>query len=39
MGNTVLSAYLVDNFPEYALETITFYTVIINVRSEFSRLQ
>jgi hypothetical protein len=30
-GNTVLSAYIVDNYPEHANEVITFYTVIINV--------
>ncbi|KIW02725.1 uncharacterized protein PV09_06159 [Verruconis gallopava] len=31
MGNTVLSSYLVDNYPDYANEVITFYTVIINL--------
>ena len=31
MGNTILSAYIVDNYPEYANEVITFYSVIINV--------
>ncbi|KAH8692165.1 putative MFS transporter [Talaromyces proteolyticus] len=31
MGNTVLSAYIVDNYPEHANEVITFYTVIINI--------
>lgn len=31
MGNTVLSAYIVDNYPDYANEIITFYSVIINV--------
>jgi MFS family permease len=31
MGNTVVSAYIVDNYPEHANEVITFYTVIINV--------
>ncbi|KAE8552068.1 hypothetical protein TMatcc_002077 [Talaromyces marneffei ATCC 18224] len=30
-GNTVLSAYIVDNYPEHANEVITFYTVIINL--------
>ena len=34
MGNTVLSAYIVDNYPDYANEVITFYTVIINVSSD-----
>jgi MFS family permease len=31
VGNTVLSTYIVDNYPEHAMEAITFYTVIINV--------
>lgn len=31
MGNTILSAYIVDNYPEYANEVITFYSVVINV--------
>lgn len=31
MGNTVLSTYIVDNYPEYANEVITFYSVMINV--------
>ncbi|TVY29260.1 putative transporter [Lachnellula hyalina] len=31
MGNTILSAYIVDNYPEYANEVITFYSVIINM--------
>ena len=30
-GNTTLSAYIVDNYPEHAIEVITFYSVIINV--------
>ncbi|EXJ93259.1 hypothetical protein A1O1_01650 [Capronia coronata CBS 617.96] len=30
-GNTVLSAYIVDNYPDYANEVITFYSVIINL--------
>jgi hypothetical protein len=30
-GNTVLSSYIVDNYPDYANEVITFYSVIINV--------
>ncbi|EED14835.1 MFS transporter, putative [Talaromyces stipitatus ATCC 10500] len=30
-GNTVLSAYIVDNYPDHANEVITFYTVIINL--------
>ncbi|KUJ21877.1 putative MFS transporter [Mollisia scopiformis] len=31
IGNTVLSTYIVDNYPEHAMEVITFYTVIINM--------
>lgn len=31
MGNTVLSTYIVDNYPDYANEVITFYSVLINV--------
>ncbi|TVY91959.1 putative transporter [Lachnellula willkommii] len=31
MGNTILSAYIVDNYPEYANEVITFYSVVINM--------
>lgn len=31
MGNTTLSAYIVDNYPSHANEVITFYTVWINV--------
>lgn len=31
MGNTILSSYIVDNYPDYANEIITFYSVIINV--------
>lgn len=31
VGNTVLSTYIVDNYPEHAMEVITFYTVITNV--------
>lgn len=31
VGNTVLSTYIVDNYPEHAMEVITFYTVIINM--------
>lgn len=30
-GNTVISSYLVDNYPEHANEVITFYAVILNV--------
>lgn len=30
-GNTVVSSYLVDNYPEHANEVITFYAVILNV--------
>lgn len=33
VGNTVLSAYIVDNYPDFANEIITFYSVIINVSS------
>jgi hypothetical protein len=33
VGNTVLSTYIVDNYPQHAMEVITFYTVIINVWS------
>lgn len=32
-GNTVVSSYLVDNYPEHANEVITFYAVILNVRA------
>lgn len=31
MGNTTLSAYIVDSYPSHANEVITFYTVWINV--------
>ncbi|KPI41790.1 putative transporter [Cyphellophora attinorum] len=31
MGNTTLSAYIVDNYPSHANEVITFYTVWINM--------
>jgi hypothetical protein len=31
VGNAVLSTYIVDNYPEHAMEVITFYTVIINL--------
>lgn len=31
MGNTVISSYIVDNFPDYAIDIITFYSVILNV--------
>lgn len=37
VGNTVLSAYIVDNYPEFANEIITFYSVIINVTSSAAR--
>ncbi|OBT62318.1 hypothetical protein VE03_09066 [Pseudogymnoascus sp. 23342-1-I1] len=30
-GNTVVSSYLVDNYPEHANEVITFYAVILNL--------
>jgi hypothetical protein len=30
MGNTVVSSYVVDNFPTHAMEVITFYSVILN---------
>lgn len=30
-GNTVVSSYLVDSYPEHANEVITFYAVILNV--------
>lgn len=30
-GNTVVSSYLVDNYPEHANEVITFYAVVLNV--------
>jgi len=30
-GNTTLSTYIVDSYPEHAIEVITFYSVIINV--------
>lgn len=36
MGNTVLSTYIVDNYPDYANEVITFYSVIINVSRKSS---
>lgn len=32
-GNTVVSSYLVDNYPEHANKVITFYAVILNVSS------
>ncbi|KAJ5278771.1 MFS transporter [Penicillium angulare] len=31
VGNTVLSTYIVDNYPEYAMEIIMFYSVVINM--------
>ncbi|KAJ5106320.1 MFS transporter [Penicillium angulare] len=31
VGNTVLSTYIVDNYPEYAMEVIMFYSVVINM--------
>ncbi|KAJ5807783.1 hypothetical protein N7474_009052 [Penicillium riverlandense] len=31
VGNTVLSTYIVDNYPEFAMEVIMFYSVVINV--------
>ncbi|CZR57085.1 uncharacterized protein PAC_06974 [Phialocephala subalpina] len=31
VGNTVLSTYIVDNYPEHAIEVITFYAVTINM--------
>ncbi|OAG38106.1 hypothetical protein AYO21_07696 [Fonsecaea monophora] len=30
-GNTTLSTYIVDSYPEHAIEVITFYSVIINM--------
>lgn len=33
VGNTVLSTYIVDNYPEFAMEVIMFYSVVINVSS------
>jgi MFS family permease len=30
-GNTTLSTYIVDSYPEHAIEVITYYSVIINV--------
>lgn len=32
VGNTTLSTYIVDSYPEHAIEVITFYSVVINVR-------
>lgn len=34
-GNTTLSTYIVDSYPEHAIEVITFYSVIINVSSNW----
>jgi hypothetical protein len=34
IGNTALSNYIVDSYYEHAMDIITFYTVIINVRVE-----
>ncbi|KAJ5219302.1 MFS transporter [Penicillium cinerascens] len=31
VGNTVLSTYVVDNYPEYAMQVIMFYSVVINL--------
>ncbi|EXJ87000.1 hypothetical protein A1O3_03957 [Capronia epimyces CBS 606.96] len=31
MGNTVISSYIVDNYPDYAIDIITFYSVILNL--------
>ncbi|KAJ5549110.1 MFS transporter [Penicillium frequentans] len=31
VGNTVLSTYIVDNYPEFAMEVIMFYSVVINL--------
>ncbi|KAJ5612609.1 MFS transporter [Penicillium lagena] len=31
VGNTVLSTYIVDNYPEYAMEVTMFYAVLINL--------
>lgn len=36
MGNTVLSTYIIDNYPDYANEVITFYSVMINVSTPVS---
>ena len=33
-GNTTLSTYIVDSYPDHAIEVITFYSVIINVRPQ-----
>lgn len=30
-GNTTLTTYIVDSYPEHAIEVITFYSVVINV--------
>jgi hypothetical protein len=32
IGNTALSAYIVDSYVEHSMEIITFYSVILNVR-------
>lgn len=31
VGNMTMSAYIVDSYPEHAIEVVTFYSVIINV--------
>lgn len=31
VGNTTLTAYFVDNYPDHTLSTTTYYTVIINI--------
>ena len=31
VGNMTLTSYIVDNYPEHAMEVIMFYSVVINV--------
>ena len=31
VGNMTMSAYIVDSYPEHAIEVVTFYSVVINV--------
>lgn len=39
VGNMVVTAYIVDNYPEHAMKVIMFYSVVINVGSSSLGLQ